>query len=51
MTATIHTFFALLTLGTEGYGSRLVVRSFVRSVHRATESSAHFFAPVKVRTG
>ena len=40
-----------LTLGTKGYGSRFVVRSFVRSVHCATESSAHFFAPVKVRTG
>ena len=44
-------FPALLTLGTKGYGSRFVVRSFVRSVHCATESSAHFFAPVKVRTG
>ena len=31
----------------EGYGSRFVVRS----VHCATESSAHLFAPVKVRTG
>ena len=31
----------------EGYGSRFVVRS----VHRATESNAHFFAPVMVRTG
>ena len=31
----------------EGYDSR----SFVHSVHRATESGAHFFAPVKVRTG
>ena len=45
----------LLTLGTKGYGSRFVVRSFVRSfvrsVHCATESSAHFFVPVKVRTG
>ena len=40
-----------LTLGTKGYGSRFVVCSFVRSVHCATESSAHFFAPVKVRTG
>ena len=40
-----------LTLGTKGYGSRFVVRSFVHSVHRATESSAHLFAPVKVRTG
>ena len=38
-------------LGTKGYGSRFVVRSFVHSVHCATESSAHFFAPVKVRTG
>ena len=35
----------------EGYGSRFVVRSFYLSVNRATESSAHFFAPVKVRTG
>ena len=40
-----------LTLGTKGYGSRLVIRSFVLSVHRAAESSVHFFAPVKVRTG
>ena len=32
----------------EGYGSRFVTRSFVLSVHRATESSVHFFAPVKV---
>ena len=24
------------------------VRSFIHSVHRATESSVHFFAPVKV---
>ena len=32
----------------EGYGSRFVVHSFIRSVNRATESSAHFFAPVKV---
>ena len=31
----------------EGYGSRFVCHS----VHRATESSAHFFMPVKVRTG
>ena len=35
----------------EGYGSRFVVHSFVKSVNRATESSAHFFAPVKVWTG
>ena len=35
----------------EGYGSRFVVHSFYLSVNRATESSAHFFAPVKVRTG
>ena len=28
----------------EGYGSRFVVHS----VHRATENSVHFFAPVKV---
>ena len=31
----------------EGYGCRFVVRS----VHYATESSAHLFAPGKVRTG
>ena len=30
----------------EGYEDTL--HSFVRSVNRATESSAHFFAPVKV---
>ena len=34
---------ASLTLNTEGYGSCFVVRS----IHRATESSAHFFASVK----
>ena len=27
------------------------IHSFIRSVNRATESSTHFFAPVKVRTG
>ena len=32
----------------EGYSSRFVVHSFIRSVHCTTESSAHFFAPVKV---
>ena len=39
----------------EGYGSRFVVLSIYLSIYlsvnRATESSAHFFAPVKVRTG
>ena len=32
----------------EGYGSLFVVHSFVHSVTRTTESSTHFFAPVKV---
>ena len=36
----------------DGYGTCSVVRSFVHSfihsVHRATESSVHFFVPVKV---
>ena len=39
--------------GTKGYVTVVVlsfVHSFVHSVHRATESSAHFFAPVKVRS-
>ena len=37
----------LINIRPEGYGSRFVILS----VNRATESSAHFFAPVKVRTG
>ena len=32
----------------EVYGSRFVTHSFVHSVHRATESSVYFFAPVRV---
>ena len=36
--------FILITL----ISALLFVHSFVRSVNRATESSAHFFAPVKV---
>ena len=39
--------FCVINPRPEGYGSRFVVHS----VHRATESSVHFFAPVKVRTG
>ena len=35
----------------EGYGSRFVVLSIYLSVNSATEGSAYFFAPVKVRTG
>ena len=44
-------FALLINPRPEGYGSRFVVHSFIHSVHRATKSSAHFFAPVKVRTG
>ena len=35
----------------EGYGSRFVILSIYLSVNSATENSAHFFVPVKVRTG
>ena len=38
--------YSLLTLGWRVTGSRFAVRSY-----HATESSAHFFAPVKVWTG
>ena len=43
-----HTVIVLSVINPrpEGYGSRFVILS----VNRATESSAHFFAPVKVRT-
>ena len=35
----------------EGYGTWFVVHSFVRSVHRAAETIAHFWNSVKVWTG
>ena len=44
-------FSILINPRPEGYGSRFVVHSFELSVHRTTESSAHFFVPVKVQTG
>ena len=50
----VRSFVRSLTLGAARRVTVVVlsfVRSFVRSVHCATESSAHFFAPVKVRTG
>ena len=38
----VHVQCLLLTLSTKGYGSRFVIHS----VHRAIESSVHFFVPV-----
>ena len=46
-----HYFLAIFNPRPEGYGSRFVVLSIYLSVNSATEGSAYFFAPVKVRTG
>ena len=38
-------------LTAEGYEDGLFIRSFIRSVHRAAETIAHFWNSVKVWTG